>query len=97
MSKKKSKTKAEREHLDRVASLGCIACLNMGYYETPAEIHHVTTGVGMGQKSSHYETIPLCFHHHSAQGQFGFHKSPDEWQKEHGTELELLEQVRGML
>lgn len=94
---KKSATKAERDHLSRVASLGCIACLNMGYRDTPAEIHHITTGVGMGQRASHYETIPLCFHHHSAQGQDGYHKHPETWQVMHGQERDLLEQVRGML
>jgi hypothetical protein len=94
---KKSPTKAERDHLARVAALGCIACLNLGYTGTPAEIHHITKGAGMGQKASHFETIPLCFHHHSAQGQDGFHKYPETWQLKHGRELDLLEQVRGML
>lgn len=94
---KKQATKAERAHLTRVASLGCIACLNMGYPGTPAEIHHITAGVGMGQRATHYQVIPLCFHHHSAQGQDGFHRWPETWQMKHGRELDLLEQVRGML
>lgn len=94
---KKPATKAEREHMRRVAALGCIACKNLGYDETPAEIHHITTGTGMGQRASHFETIPLCWNHHSAQGQDGFHKYPETWQMKHGRELDLLEQVRGML
>lgn len=94
---KKAATKAEREHLGKVAALGCIACINLGYADTPAEIHHITTGTGMGQRASHYETIPLCYHHHSAMGVDGFHKHPETWQMKHGRELQLLEQVRGML
>ncbi len=94
---KKPATKAEREHMRRVAELGCIACKNLGYDDTPAEIHHITTGTGMGQRASHFETIPLCWNHHSAQGHDGFHKYPETWQLKHGRELDLLEQVRGML
>jgi len=94
---KKCATKAERDHMALVAALGCIACLNMGYVDTPPEIHHLMAGTGMGQRASHYQTIPLCFHHHSAQGQDGFHKQPETWQMKHGRELDLLEQVRGML
>lgn len=94
---KKPTNKAEREHMDRVASLGCVACYNMGILDSPAEIHHITAGVGMGQRASHFETIPLCFHHHSAQGVDGFHRHPKRWQAQHGDERALLEQVRGML
>lgn len=83
--------------MTRVAGLGCVACLNMGHPDSPAEIHHITTGTGMGQRASHYKTIGLCFNHHSAQGTDGFHRWPESWQRKHGTELQLLEQVRGML
>ena len=52
--------KAEKEHLSKVASVGCIVCRNIGFGESPAEIHHVRTGQGMGQRASNYEAIPLC-------------------------------------
>lgn len=52
--------KAEKEHLSKVASVGCIVCRNLGFGESPAEIHHVRTGQGMGQRASNYEVIPLC-------------------------------------
>ena len=94
---KKPPTKAEKEHISRVAEIGCIACMNMGYPNTPAEIHHIRAGAGAGQRSSHFRVIPLCFHHHSAQGSDGFHKAPRGWQERHGTEEELLAQVTGML
>ena len=36
--------KPEREHLKKVAELGCIACAKLGYHDTPAEIHHIPSG-----------------------------------------------------
>ncbi len=97
MATKKRATKAEREHLAKVAGLGCIVCANNGYPDNPAEIHHITTGAGMGRRNSHYQTIPLCFGHHSAQSDDGFHHSPRAWQKVNGTQEQLLEQVQGLL
>ncbi len=94
---KKAATKAEREHMATVAGLGCIACHNMGIPDSPAEIHHIRSGMGMGQRNSHWDVIPLCFHHHSAQGEDGFHKHPKTFQARHGTETELKRQVDDML
>jgi len=90
-------TKAERRHLDTVAGLGCIACFNMGIFDSRAEIHHLRTGMGMGQRNDNWNVIPLCFHHHSAQGKDGFHKHPKTWQEKHGTETELKEQVDDLI
>ena len=52
-------TKAERKHMDKVAQLGCIVCCNLGYDDTPAEIHHIGNGT-MSKRASNYEVIPLC-------------------------------------
>ena len=41
------KTKAEKLHLSRVAALGCIVCRNLNYGESPAEIHHCSSGTGL--------------------------------------------------
>lgn len=92
---KKAATKEEKRHMSRVADLGCIVCRNEGLGETPAGIHHLRNGQGMGQRSSHYETIPLCDKHHQ-NGPTGvaFHAGPRTWEKRYGTERELLEQVR---
>lgn len=94
---KKAATVSERAHLDRVAALGCIACRNMGHQDTPAEIHHLLAGAGMGQRSPHWRVLPLCFHHHSAQGVDGIHGGVDTWEAVHGTEQELLAQVYSLL
>lgn len=98
MAKKKPANKAEREHMRRVADLGCIACIKMGYHGTPAEIHHIRTGMGMSQRNSHYNVIPLCFNHHSAQGgPDAIHKNKTLFESKFGSEQQLLEEVRELL
>ena len=85
--------KSERDHLNKVASLGCIACSIMGYQETPAQIHHILHGMGMGQRNSNYHVIPLCPVHH-LQGDNAIHVSKINFERDFGTELDLLEMVR---
>lgn len=97
MPKKRPK-RAEREHMARVANMGCIACYNLGYDDTPAEIHHITTGVGMGQRASNYQVLPLCPMHHRQGGPgIAIHAGKQSWELRHGREIDLLEQVREML
>ena len=90
--------KSDRTHLSRVADIGCIACINIGYQDTPAEIHHIRAGQGMGQRSKHKKAIPLCPTHHRTGGHgVAFHAGKETWQRQHGTESELLEQVSQLL
>ena len=44
------------------AGLYCLQNLNLG--ETPAEIHHIRTGQGAGQRADNFKVIPLCPIHH---------------------------------
>ncbi|MGL4446341.1 MAG: Ref family recombination enhancement nuclease [Aeromonas sp.] len=90
---KPSKTRAQRQHLAAVASLGCVVCRNLGFGPSPAEIHHVRTGQGMGQRASHYNVLPLCPVHHRAAYPSGFHANPRGWQRAHGAESDLLIQI----
>ena len=65
-------TKDEKKYLAKVADLGCIICYRQDNAGTPAEIHHVRgIGLGMGVRSGHYDTIPLCPTHH--RGNDGYH------------------------
>jgi hypothetical protein len=96
--------KAERQHLSRIASMGCIVCKNEGLGDTPACIHHIRNGYGRGQRAPYDETLPLCANHHQFadgtdkfQGHIAFHQSPQEFESRYGTERQLLAQVRGML
>jgi len=95
---KRKPTKAESEHMGRVAALGCIVCRNLGYGYSPAVVHHIRNGYGVGQRAPHFETIGLCYPHHDG-GKFGtaFHSGPKTWEAKFGTERELLEQVKGLL
>jgi len=89
---KKNPTKSERQHMRRVAELGCIIC------GAPAAIHHCRTGVGMSQRGSHHRTLPLCAEHHQTGG-FGvaIHAGQRTWEARYGTEEGLLKKVEEML
>lgn len=88
---------AERSHLSSVAAIGCIVCLNNGYHDTPAEIHHIGNGA-MGKRATNYETIPLCHAHHRTGGYgVAVHSGRIEWESNFGGEQELLEQAKGLL
>ena len=93
LAKKKSKTKDEKQWLNKLAESGCCICRK--YYDVtdapPANLHHLREGVGMGQKSSDFLVIPLCHYHH--QGEGGFHTSPKTWIEKYGKESEMLEWV----
>lgn len=89
-------TAVEKRHYGKVAQLGCIVCKNIGYEDSPAEIHHLRANAGAGQKSK--DVIPLCHIHHRTGGYgLAFHAGKEAFEQVYGTELELLEQVKGML
>lgn len=91
-------TKAEKEHLERVAALGCIIC------HAPAEIHHLrrnpVTGehLGMGQRASNFHVIPLCPRCHRTGGEgIAYHAGPRTWEANHGTEVALWRLVQTLI
>ena len=59
----------ERDHMERVASLGCCVCRRLGHGYAPAQVHHVAEGSGL---RSNWSVVPLCPEHHT--GASGFHK-----------------------
>lgn len=91
-------TKAEKQHRNRVAALGCVVCLNAGNPDTPAELHHIRAGQGMAQRAPEFEVIPLCPHHHrhGGHGQ-AVHAGRLTWEENHGSERELLRQVLALV
>lgn len=94
----KSRNKAEREHLSRVAALGCIVCRNLNLGETPAEIHHCSTGTGLSVRADDYHAIPLCHtHHRTGKNGVAVHAGRKSWENKFGTELQLLAQVNAEL
>lgn len=62
---------AGSRHLARVAELGCILCLRLGYGWTAPEIHHLREGQGGAQRACDFISIGLCPPHH--RGDDGIH------------------------
>jgi hypothetical protein len=69
----------------------------LGYNDTPAELHHPRTGLGMGQRAKHFNVLPLCPEHH--RGQTGIHGMGSRaFARHYGVdEAGLLDQVRQLL
>ena len=95
---KKAPTANERRYKGKVAELGCIVCLRLGFEGTPAEVHHQIRGRGGWGRTSDYRTIPVCPRHHQHSG-VGIHDmGADEYLEMFGfTEAELVEEVRQKL
>jgi Recombination enhancement, RecA-dependent nuclease len=90
---KREPTVLERAWMALVQSLGCVVCRNLGWGATPAQIHHIREGQGGGQRAPHMLVLPLCESHHV--GDLGIHKNRHLFEKQHGSELDLLAQVIG--
>jgi len=92
-------TKAEKEWVDALCESGCIVCRTAhGIEGSPSEIHHLRSGTGMGKRSSWFDTLPLCPQHHRLGGYgVAFHAGRKAFEKRYGTELELLERVKGLV
>jgi len=94
--------KKDREHLGKVAKLGCYCCRadKRGWVEPM--VHHIREGMGMGQKASDYQTIPLCEGHH--QGlvdhdgtKIAFHRSPKAWRDRYGSEKMIAQAIYDLI
>ena len=93
---KKKPTLKEQKHMSKVVELGCIACRKLGFYDTPAEIHHIRNKTGMGKRSSHFLTLPLCPNHHRNSNE-SYHYSPKKFEMRFGSQIKLLEEVLNLL
>lgn len=88
---KRPATKAEKKHMGDVAALGCFICRRLGYGPTPAQVHHLREGQGMGQRGSHVLTIPLCEVHHANHSKDGIHGGREVWKRMGLDEMDALE------
>lgn len=95
---KRPRTKQETEYHARVAALGCQ--INNNQCGGRLEVHH-KTGAGMGKRASHYDVIPLCFNHHSAQTPLPFghavHKGTRSFEQRYGTQDDMIAMVQSLL
>lgn len=92
--------KARIAHFERVAALGCIACLIDGNPGTPAELHHIRETAGGGQKALDTDIVPLCVFHHKGDDHPrtpSIHLDRLAFISRYGTESELLARTRALL
>jgi hypothetical protein len=90
-------TKTECQHLEHVTRLGCIVCFHQGQ-DTPAEVHHMRSGLGMSQRATSFRVLPLCPIHHRIGGRgIAFHAGRRTWETRFGSEEELLAQLHALL
>ena len=89
-------TKSDKAWWDRVASLGCVACLQDGIFNTHVSIHHTD---GRTKPGAHRRVLPLCGPHHQTGGMEApaIHPWKARWEAKYGTQAELLEWVAGQL
>lgn len=62
-------SKAEKEHMKKVASTGCIICREWHDARTPGEVHHIADG---SNPRSDFMVACLCPEHHRGQS-YGLH------------------------
>lgn len=76
-------TKAEKQYMDKIASLPCACCGASGVH-----VHHLREGQGMSQRASNWLTIPLCPECHT--GSFGIHGNRNRMRLQKIEEIDLL-------
>lgn len=97
--KGRTPTAKEKEWMDSIREVGCIACIRMGFikpYSVPTEytaIHHIE---GKTKPDAHFLTIPLCPNHHQ-HGIDAVHINKRSFEKKFGNQYNLVREVRKML
>lgn len=91
-------SKKESEYMAAVATLPC--SVNNRDCGGRLEVHH-KTGAGMAKRADHYDTMPLCFNHHSAQTPLKFghsvHKGTRTFEATYGTQDEMIAKTKKLL
>lgn len=95
---KRTPTAEEREWMDAITTIGCIACLLDGLAGVPGAVHHILRG---GRRIGHLHSICLCDpgHHQNGQdkGLISRHPWTARFEARYGTEAELLERSRALV
>ncbi|MDH5359711.1 MAG: Ref family protein [Gammaproteobacteria bacterium] len=109
--KGRSPTAVEKRLGNKIAGIGCICCLNKGWYTTDMQqqestkfvsLHHVD---GRTREWAHAKVLPLCAYHHDtpAPDKAPVELTPihrgnkNEWVQINGTEETLLQQVYALI
>lgn len=88
-------SREEKALWDRMAALGCIACLEDGIRTRHVSIHHI---VGRTVPGCHSRVLPLCAgHHQRGTGEnkelIAVHPDKRRFEARYGTQSELLAKV----
>jgi len=83
-----SKNAAAHRWMDRVARIGCIACLLLGHGESPAQLHHIREE---RIARNDFLVLPLCDPHHAGEqpGVPSIHKRKAELLRQLGVQSEF--------
>lgn len=84
-------TKADKQLWDKLAQVGCIACLKDGVQNLHVSIHHID---GRTKQGAHKLVLPLCAGHHQdgtgAPGLVAVHPWKARFEQLYGSQRELL-------
>lgn len=98
-TKQRARTPQEIELHDRLAGLGCIACMKDGKFTSYVSIHHVD---GRTKPGCHLLVLPLCAgHHQDKTGEdktlIAVHPWKARFEKRYGQQLELVAECMALL
>lgn len=95
-TKQRAVAPAEKVLWDRLATLGCIACMKDGRYNPHVSIHHVD---GRTKPGCHQLVLPLCAPHHQddGSGALAVHPWKARFEKRYGSQLDLVAECMEML
>ena len=96
--KGKTRTKDEKALQDRIANLGCIACLKDGVHNPVVSIHHID---GRTKQGAHTKVLPLCAGHHQdgtgIPGLIAVHPWKKRFEQTYGNQYDLLDEVMKLI
>ncbi|MES3022715.1 MAG: Ref family recombination enhancement nuclease [Pseudomonadota bacterium] len=98
-TRQRTRTPAEIELHDRLAALGCIACLKDGRFNDYVSIHHVD---GRTKEGCHLLVLPLCAPHHQRDDtdplhRISVHGDKARFEKRYGQQLALVAECMTLL
>lgn len=98
-TKQRAVTPLEKAMWDRLAGLGCIACMKDGRFNDYVSIHHVD---GRTKPGCHLLVLPLCAPHHQRDDtdplkRIAVHPDQGRFEKRYGQQLALVAECMAML
>lgn len=95
-TKQRAVSPIEKAMWDRLAGLGCIACMKDGHYNQHVSIHHVD---GRTKPGCHLLVLPLCGPHHQddGSGAVAVHPWKARFEKRYGSQLDLVNECMALL